>query len=419
MKLDSLVRKRCRHSPFEWDLCSCSWFFHVTHERKKYGGVIPDVVSHDEARKKYQLIAANIRNGRPGLQGLTQPADGMTVAQLSEEWLSMPRDRKQSTIDSYRDHMRAHVLPVLGSKLVSEVTPEQCEALVTGLTRRRGEKPLSNETKQRIAVSVQALFSFAVRRRKRSDNPAAGLPEVVNDPDASPDDEVIDPKDHTRYFTEEEAAHLLHTLETKFPRWYLLVRTGIECGLRAAELVGLRFQDINWRGGYLTVRNTWVKGRSSSPKNRQHRPVSLSRELRAHLRLRWREHRDSERLVFTSPEGGRLDWANFRARDWRDILEAADLDYRTPHAMRHTHTSLLLQHGEHPTWVAAQAGRSLAVTMQVYAHFLPRQTGAAVDRLAGVLSGRTAKTHVSRRPEPAAVNGHDRLRSDGRMLRVV
>jgi integrase len=103
--------------------------------------------------------------------------------------------------------------------------------------------------------------------------------------------------------------------------------------------------------------------------------------------------------VFTAPEGGRLDWANFRMRDWRELLSEAELDYRTPHAMRHTHSSLLLQAGEPPAWVAAQAGRSLAVTMAVYAHFLPRQTGDAIDRLAGLLSGRGPKTHVSPKRE--------------------
>jgi len=107
----------------------------------------------------------------------------------------------------------------------------------------------------------------------------------------------------------------------------------------------------------------------------------MVRELRALLRLRWREYRDSDRLVFTSQAGTPVDIGNFRNRTRREILEAAELDYRKPHAMRHTHTSLLLQAGESPAKVADDAGRSLQETMRTYAHFLPAPARAGVERV--------------------------------------
>jgi integrase len=174
-----------------------------------------------------------------------------------------------------------------------------------------------------------------------------------------------------------------------------------------SELVSLRYEHINWRGGYLNVQEAYVKGRSTSPKNRKKRTVSLSRELRARLRLRWREHRDSTRLVFgngTTP----VDFNNFRNRQWRDILEAAELDYRTLHAMRHSHTSLLLAAGENPVVVSAEAGRSLAVTMRVYAHFIPAPARTGAERLAAMLAGH--KDTVSFRRAPAATSGPERPR---------
>jgi hypothetical protein len=208
------LRKRCRHDRKEWDLCACPWFFAVTHDGKRHRGKVPGPVTTErDARRVYQLIVGRVRNNQPAIEPVA-PANGLTVAQLGEDWLSLPRDRKASVVDGYRDHLRAHVSPVIGSRLVTAVTPEECEALVLNLKRRRGEKPLSNTTKQSIATTVQALFSFAVEKRKRADNPAAGLARVVIDPDASPDNvEVIDPNDHSLYFPADEAQHLLATVE--------------------------------------------------------------------------------------------------------------------------------------------------------------------------------------------------------------
>ena len=202
---------------------------------------------------------ARVENGQKPVDPVVA-TEGLTVAELGDDWLSLPQDRKESVIDSYRDHLRAHINPVLGDRLVASITPEDCETLVLGLKRRRGQRPLSMQTKQRIAVSLQALFSFAVKKRKRLDSPAAGLPSVVNDPDdASPDDGVIDPQDHAKYFTADESVHLLRTVAEKFPDWYLFVRIGIRCGLRMGELAALRYEHINWRDCYLNVQAAFVK----------------------------------------------------------------------------------------------------------------------------------------------------------------
>ena len=54
------------------------------------------------------------------------------------------------------------------------------------------------------------------------------------------------------------------------------------------------------------------------------------------------------------------------------ILDAADLDRRGPHQMRHTFASLLLQDGAPITYVSRQLGhKDPSITLRVYAHWLP------------------------------------------------
>jgi len=53
-------------------------------------GKIPDATNHDDAKRKFRTIAANVRNGRPALDGFTKPRrpDDRTAG----EWLAQPRD---------------------------------------------------------------------------------------------------------------------------------------------------------------------------------------------------------------------------------------------------------------------------------------------------------------------------------------
>ena len=309
----------------------------------------------------------------------------------------------------YDSLMRVHVNPVLGATAVAAVTSDDCERLILALKPAKRKKALASSTKLHVVVTLQALFSYAMEKKKRPDNPASTLRNLAADPDASPDDDVIDPKDHTKYFTAEEASALLRSTMEHHREWYVFVRTGIETGMRIGELAALRYEHINWHGRYINVQANYVSGRFTTPKNRKKRTVSLSKELRKHLRLkRWRGHQASSDLVFPMPGGKPIDARHFRRRVWQQLVDSADLDYRTPHAMRHTHTSLNLQKGVAPAKVAAEAGRSLEETMRTYAHFLPGGNRDDADVIADLLGASEdkiipfARTHVSPRRETAA-----------------
>jgi integrase len=57
------------------------------------------------------------------------------------------------------------------------------------------------------------------------------------------------------------------------------------------------------------------------------------------------------------------------------ILDAAELDRRGAHQMRHTFASLLLQRGAPITYVSRQLGhKDASITLRVYAHWLPDAT---------------------------------------------
>jgi len=170
--------------------------------------------------------------------------------------------------------------------------------------------------------------------------------------------------------------------------------------MRLGELLALQWNDFDWRGRYVLVSRSLVRGALTTPKNHQRRRVDLSRQLRVTLRL-WRRQQRALWLkagqprpdwVFSSATGTALDESNVR-KAFNRILDKAELHLRGPHQMRHSFASLLLAAGEPITYVSRQLGhRDASITLRVYAHWLPdtaRRMG--VDRLddADMISDKT------------------------------
>ena len=105
------------------------------------------------------------------------------------------------------------------------------------------------------------------------------------------------------------------------------------------------------------------------PKTHQQRvvalPASVSAALAAHLLAR--VPGDPEALVFTAPERGPLRYGNFMRRVWRPAAARAGLAGVTPHLLRHTAATLLIDAGASVKDVQAHLGHAdAAVTLNIY-----------------------------------------------------
>ncbi len=81
-------------------------------------------------------------------------------------------------------------------------------------------------------------------------------------------------------------------------------------------------------------------------------------ELQAKRREEWFRAGKGEipALVFISEDGTMLDGANIRKVLARTLKAAGLPPHFTPHSLRHTYASLLLQQGESPAYVQASSG---------------------------------------------------------------
>jgi integrase len=185
------------------------------------------------------------------------------------------------------------------------------------------------------------------------------------------------------------------------PLFLLLARTG----LRVGEVRALQWPDLDLQARTLRVERAFSEDRLDTPKSGHGRTVDVSRQLADALR-RLLHERQTETLkrgwpemppwVFCTPEGRPLPKATLGGAFARVLKRAGLPAHFSPHCLRHTFASLLLQQGESPVYVQRQLGHaSITLTVDTYGRWLPMGNQAAVDRLDDASGSRVVANMVA------------------------
>ncbi len=233
----------------------------------------------------------------------------------------------------------------------------------------------------------------AVGHRLLSRNPATGAFKR----------KVIRSETHVWDF--DELATFLTTAQDH--RLGTLMRTASVTGIRRGELLGLRWSDVDLKGGVLHIRRALNKGNDSGtleePKTKHgRRSLDLDPETVKALAA-WRRQQREETLqfgrmdceannphglVFTRLDGSPLD-PDAVSKTFQKIAAGAELPRIRFHDLRHTHGTLLLKQGTPLHVVSRRLGHaSAAFTADTYSHVLPGQAAEAVAELAARLKRR-------------------------------
>ena len=172
--------------------------------------------------------------------------------------------------------------------------------------------------------------------------------------------------------------------------------------MRPAEILGLRWSDVDLATGSLVVRQTLVRigktWRFEPPKTEKSRrtiplPRSVVRALAAHkarqaeTRLRCGPQYQDHDLTFAAANGAPLSSTNLVRRHLKPILRRAGLPETVRfYDLRHTCASLLLTAGENAKVVSERLGHAgITITLDTYGHVMPGMQERATERLEGLL----------------------------------
>ena len=207
----------------------------------------------------------------------------------------------------------------------------------------------------------------------------------------------------------------------RMDRYYALWCILLSGGRRPGEALGLKWEDVDLASGDLHVQRSLTRlgikapWKLTEPKTTQARrtvplPATATQALRE-----WRRTQAAERLqlgdeyenndfVFANEFGKPLHATNLARRNYRRILEAAELGtwegegknktFRPGFRMydlRHTCATLLLKAGENPKVVGERLGHaSIVLTLDTYSHVIPSMQKEAANKMEAVLFGVSA-----------------------------
>lgn len=305
-----------------------------------------------EARDVAGVMREKVRESRylsapccPNLEKISAPR---TVQELVEDFLQATKATKRS--HSHDVQRARRVNAVFGTQVANTVTIKAVEDFKLTLAEEFSEPTANGYLKL-----MKAAYNRARRHGWVASNPVSAVKLYTEH------------NSRSRCLSVEEEARLLDAL----PDWLRpLVTVAVHTGMRKGELLGLRWQDVDWATS--TVRLPLDKAGTG-------RSVALNSVARAALLAVKRAPGVKGLLVFPSPKGKRF--SNLE-RYWRPALQEATIpDFRF-HDLRHTFASRLAMAGVDLYTLQRAGGWKSQVMVQRYAHLSPDHMRAAVERLA-------------------------------------
>lgn len=322
-----------------------------------------------------------------------EPAKLTLAEYLLERWLpTVERTLRPSTFSSYTRVLGLHVIPTLGDVPLQSLTIDHVDQLYARLLREGrhdGTGGLSPKSVRYIHTTLHRALRDAERKRlvNRNVTEAADPPKVRQHGDQTL---------HT--WTAPQVRQFL--LGMREHRLYAAYHLAATTGMRRGEVLGLRWEDIDFAERRLAVRQTVLtvdyKIVLGTPKTaRGRRSVALDPEtvaaLQRHRRLQAQERERlgnstvNHDLVFARETGAPVHPDYFSQCFDRSVKRLALPKIRL-HDLRHTHATLGLAAGVPAKVMSDRLGHAtVAFTQDVYMHAIPQLEYSAADLVANLI----------------------------------
>lgn len=271
-------------------------------------------------------------------------------------YLRVERNSAELTIKSYREDLVAltEFLQDTHGRLpeAMEITPLDLRTYVAAMH----EAGYAKTSVSRRLASLRSFFRFAQREGLANNNPAKPLRNP------RPDRKL------PHFLTTDEISKLLGAPPSTKPmglRDRAMLETMYSAGLRVSELVGANDGDLDFEGGLIRVRG---KGRRERLSPLGTFAMKALRQWMKARKLSPKEKSGPLAPVFVNKFGRRLTTRSV-ARMLEKLLQETGLDTRTtPHTLRHSFATHLLDRGADIRSVQELLGHKSLVTTQIYTH---------------------------------------------------
>ncbi len=298
--------------------------------------------------------------------------------------------------EQYNRIFNIYVIPMLGHFKLKDIKPLHVQKFVNALENleeRTDGTPrrLSPSTVRRYYTALQSVLHSAYKLGIIGTNPADS-------------DRITLPKleeQETDIFSAEDLNNMLACLDDEPLQFQLLIHLALNTGCRRGELTGLKWSDIDYSTGIVTVSRSNYKLtgdpeiKSKSTKTGKSRKVMIPpycidilkryKVQQAELQLSLGDRWNGDNWIFIQADGKPM-YPTTPTLQFTKFLKRNELPHMKFHALRHTSATLLLSNGTNIKNVAARLGHAQLKTTNRYVHAIEEAEKEAANTLEAVLN---------------------------------
>lgn len=375
----------------------------ITKKRKKETMVVPP----EEAEEQRLKILLKLE------KGTYKPSSKATLKEYAEYFFTTTTFKKLATKTKkrYKECAYGRIIPWLGSKKIRELSRDDLKSFFQkvidvghldnlkppkdGEIRKR--KEVKRATLEYLHSFISRLLNYAIYEDRILEQNVAlklDLPETKEEAeeDYDPDKGII------KVFTQDEIEKIESkaATEPKAAPYVNLINIALRTGMRREELLGLRWEDINFKERTIFIRQALIHTKEEgyefkSTKNQKRRIIEITSEVlealraearrQAPFRLRLKDKFQNKKLVFCREDGQprHPDSVTSWFPSFCISIGVTRLGF---HYLRHTHASHLLATKEDISYVSKRLGHSsIQVTYNTYFHLIPLEVRESLKEL--------------------------------------
>jgi integrase len=339
------------------------------------------------ARKKARTLLGRIAHGENPAEERRLDARAITVKELCAQYLKdaenglvlgkRRRPKKASTILIDKSRIHRHIIPLLGTRRVKDITPSDISRFIRDVISGKTKTDIKTKARGRAIVRGGAgtaaravglfggILTYAIEHGIIERNPVHGV--------RKPADRV-----RTRRLSEDDYRVLGKVLnqaanDDRFRSAASIVRLLALTGCRRGEGINLKWTEVDAENSCLRL--------TDSKEGASVRPIGLPV-----LDLLDAQRSDQDgAFVFSGTEEGKP-LVGF-PKYWQKLLKGTVLEDLTPHILRHSFASVANDLGFTEATIAALMGHSKATVTSRYIHAIDAALVMAADTLAGYING--------------------------------
>ena len=263
--------------------------------------------------------------------------------------------RKAGTVKDYHKIFKSKIQPFFKNYKLDDITREDLTIWQNNLIKSGLHGKTIN--------NIRGVFNFILDEARKDELIKKNYftlidPVKIKKPDITP-------------FSLEEVKLILSNADESYQK--NLTQVAFFTGMRSGELLGLKWDDINFVSKTISIKRAIRDGDITTPKTESSiRTIDMLPLVEEALLKQKKKTYLRNSFVFLNPLGKHFyNNASIRRNFWKNILKLVGLDHRDMYQTRHTFASIMISKNQDILWVSQMLGHaSPNITLEKYAKFI-------------------------------------------------